>query len=174
MKAITTVAGLLALSLLLSCPASAKKDKGQAYQIPPTVTAEQAKAAVTGALPQLSLGKPFTKQGKRGNISLEIPLMWQDKVVGRVRLNPLTGEVLVKGQRAEAQKLSVSPEQATAAAQKILPNLQVGSAWLGKQGEWKVPLLYQGAVVTEMSVHGQNGSILPDFKAARDATMFGK
>ncbi len=174
MKTVSACVGIVAISLLLNLPAFAKKDKGQAYQIQPTITAEQAKAAVTSALPQLSLGKPFTKQGKRGDIKLEIPLMWEGKVVGRMRLNPLTGVVLVKGQKLEVQKLSVAPEQATAAIQKIMPNLQVGSAWLGKQGEWKVPLLYQGAVITEISVHGQNGSILPDWKAAKDVSLFGR
>ncbi len=174
MKTLSACLGILAISVLFSLPAYAKKNKGEAYQIQPTITAEQAKAAVTSALPKLSLGKPFTKQGKRGDIKLEIPLMLEGKVVGRVRLNPLTGVILVKGQKLEAQKLSVSPEQAAAAVQKILPDLQVGSAWLGKQGEWKVPLLYQGAVITEMSVHGQNGSILPDWKAAKDVTMLGR
>jgi hypothetical protein len=174
MKTVSACLGILAISVLLSFPAYAKKDKGEAYQIQPTITAEQAKAAVTAALPQLGLGKPFTKQGKKGDIKLEVPMMLEGKVVGRVRLNPLTGVVLVKGQKQEAQKLSVSPEQAAAAVQRILPNLQVGSAWLGKQGQWKVPLLYQGAVITEMSVHGQNGSILPDWKASKDVSLFGR
>ena len=49
-----------------------------------------------------------------------------------------------------------------------------GAAWLGKGGEWKIPLLYQGAIIAEMSVHGQNGSLLPDWKASKDATMFGR
>ncbi len=174
MRTLSAGLGILAISVLFSLPAYAKKNKGEAYQIQPTITVEQAKAAVTSALPKLSLGKPFTKQGKRGDIKLGIPLMLEGKVVGGVRRNPLTGVILVRGQKLEAQKLSVSPEQAAAAVQKILPDLQVGSAWLGKQGEWKVPLLYQGAVITEMSVHGQNGSILPDWKAAKDVTMLGR
>jgi hypothetical protein len=174
MKTVSACLGILVISVLLSWPAYAKKGKGEAYQIQPTITAEQAKAAVTAVLPQLGLGKPFTKQGKKGNIKLEVPMMLEGKVVGKVRLNPLTGVVLVKGQKLEAQRLSVSPEQAVAAVQKILPNLQVGSAWLGKQGLWKVPLLYQGAVINEMSVHGQNGSGLPDWKAAKDVSLFGR
>ena len=60
MKTVSAGVGILAISLLLSLPAYAKKDKGEAYQIQPTITAEQAKAAVTAALPQLSLGKPFS------------------------------------------------------------------------------------------------------------------
>jgi hypothetical protein len=35
-------------------------------------------------------------------------------------------------------------------------------------------LLYQGAIIVEVGVHGQNGAILPDWKASKDATMFGR
>jgi hypothetical protein len=169
-SAVVVLAGVI----LAASPASAKKDKGGAPQIPPVVTADQAKATVTAALPKLSLGKPYTKQGKQGDIKLEIPLLGEGKIVGRVHLNPLTGEILTKGQRIQAPRLSVSPDEAVKTVQAVLPKLQVGAAWLGKGGEWKIPLLYQGAIIAEMSVHGQNGSLLPDWKASKDATMFGR
>ena len=128
--------------ILAACPAYAKKDKGGAPQIPPVITADQAKATVTAAVPKLSLGKPYTKQGKQGDIKLEVPLLVEDKVVGRVRLNPLTGEILTKGQQIQAPRLSVSPDEAVKTVQTLLPKLQIVAAWLGKGGEWKVPLLY--------------------------------
>jgi len=166
---------VLAGAILAAGPAYAKKDKGGGGpQIPPVITADQAKATVTAAVAKLSVGKPYTKQGKQGDIKLEVPLLAEGKVVGRVRLNPLTGEILTKGQKIQAPKLSVSPDEAVKTVQTILPKLQVGAAWLGKGGEWKIPLLYQGAIIAEMSVHGQNGSLLPDWKASKDATMFGR
>jgi len=165
---------VVAVAILGVVPAYAKKDKGGGPQIPPVITAEQAKATVTAAAPNLSLGKPYTKQGKRGDIKLEVPLLVESKVVGRVHLNPLTGEILTKGQKIQAPKLSVSPEEAAKTVQTVLPQLQVGAAWLGKGGEWKIPLLYKGAIIAEMNVHGQNGSLLPDWKASKDAAMFGK
>lgn len=171
MRAVVVV---LAGAILAACPAYAKKDKNGGPQIPPVITADQAKATVTAAVPKLSLGKPYTKQGKQGDIKLEVPLLVEGKIVGRVHLNPLTGEILTKGQKIQAPKLSVSPDEAVKTVQTVLPKLQVGAAWLGKGGEWKVPLLYQGAIIAEMGVHGQNGSLLPDWKASKDATMFGR
>jgi len=165
---------MLAVVILAAGPALAKKNKGGGPQIPPVITADQAKATVTAAIPNLSLGKPFTKQGKQGDVKLEVPLQVEGKIVGKVRLNPMTGEILTKGQKFQAPKLSVSPDEAVKTVQTVLPKLQVGPAWLGKGGEWKVPLLYQGAIIVEMGVHGQNGSILPDWKASKDATMFGR
>jgi hypothetical protein len=166
---------VLTLALLGAGTAMAKKDKkGGGPQIPPVITAEQAKGTVSAALPKLAVGKPFTKQGQQGDIKLEVPLSLEGKIVAKVRLNPATGEILTKGQRGLVQKLSVTPEQAVKAVQGVVNELQVGAAWLGKQGEWKVPLLYKGAIIAEISVHGQDGSILPDWKASKDATMFGK
>jgi hypothetical protein len=171
MRAVVVV---LTGAILAASPAYAKKDKNGGSQIPPAVTADQAKATVTAAVPKLNLGKPYTKQGKQGDIKLEVPLLVEGKIVGRVHLNPLTGEILTKGQKIQAPKLSVSPDEAVKTVQTVLPKLQVGASWLGKGGEWKVPLLYQGAIIAEMSVHGQSGSLLPDWKASKDATMFGK
>jgi hypothetical protein len=173
--AIRIMIGVLAIALLSAWPAFAKKDKGEkGPQVPPVITADQAKSAVSSAIAKLSVGQPFTKQGKQGDIKFEVPMMLEGKIVAKVRLNPATGEILIKGQNPFVQKLSVTPEQATKTVQGMMPGLQVGAAWLGKQGEWKVPLLYKGAVVAELGVHGQNGSILPDWKASKDATMFGR
>ena len=167
--------GVLVMVLLCTGTALAKGDKkGGGPQIPPVITAEQAKATVSAAIPKLAVGKPFTKQGKQGDTLLEVPLSLEGKIVAKVRLNPATGEILTKGQKGFVQKLSVTPEQAVKAVQGVVNEVQVGAAWLGKEGEWKVPLLYKGAIVAEMGVHGQDGSILPDWKAYKDATMFGK
>jgi len=173
--AIRAMTGILAIALLCAGTAWAKKDKGGGGpQIQPTITADQAKSAVGAAIPKLSVGQSFTKQGKQGDIKLEVPLLLEGKIVAKVRLNPISGEILLKGQKPFVQKLSVTPEQAAKTVQGMMSAVQVGAAWLGKQGEWKVPLLYKGAVVAEIGVHGQNGSILPDWKASKDATMFGK
>jgi len=167
--------GVLAIALVCAGPAFAKKDKkgkkDWGPQIPPTITADQAKATVSAAIPRLSVGQPFTKRGKHGDIKLEVPLMFEGKIVAKVRLNPANGEVLLKGQKAWAQNLSVTPEQGARTVERMVSEFQVGAAWLGKQGEWKVPLLYKGAVIAEIKVHGQNGSILPDWKASRDASI---
>jgi hypothetical protein len=173
--AIRIMIGVLAIALLSAWPAFAKKDKGEkGPQVPPVITADQAKSAVSSAIAKLSVGQPFTKQGKQGDIKFEVPMMLEGKIVAKVRLNPATGEILTKGQQAFVQKLSVTPEQAVKAMQGVVNEVQVGAAWLGKQGEWKVPLLYKGAIVAEIGVHGQDSSILPDWKASKDATMFGK
>lgn len=163
---------LLAVSLLFGTSAVAKKNGDKGSYIKPTITAEQAISAVKAALPKVSVGKSFVKTGKRGEKKLEVTLVLDGKIVSRVRLNPGTGEIMPKGQEVLAQEVSASPEQAVKIVQQAIPNLEVASVKLGKHGEWKVDLTLKKAVVASMSVHGGDGSILPDWKAERDATLY--
>jgi hypothetical protein len=163
---------LLAVSLLFATSAAAKKNGDKGSYIKPTMTAEQAISAVKAAIPKVTVGKSFVKTGKRGEKKLEVTLVLDGKIVSRVRLNPGTGEIMPKGQEVLAQEVSAAPEQAVKIVQQALPNLEVASVKLGKHGEWKVDLTLKKAVVASMSVHGGDGSILPDWKAERDATLY--
>jgi hypothetical protein len=165
---------VIGLMFTVTLPLHANKNKGEGYQIQPHINAEDAAASVRSALTKLSVSKGWTKQGKRGEVKLEVPLLLADKIVARVTLNPSTGEIMAKKQGLQIQKISVTPEQAVKTVQELIPHLEVGSPQLGKSGEWKVPLLFKGNTVAEIGVHGKDGSILPDWKASKDAAMFGK
>jgi len=166
---------LLALTMLLATSAAAKKEKGS--YIKPAITAEQAMSVVKAALPKLTVGKSFVKTGKKrfhlwgGEKKLEVTLVLDGKIVSKMRLNPATGEILPKGQEVPVQEVLASQGQAVKIVQQAIPNLEVGSVTLGKQGEWKVDLTLKKAVVAGMSVHGGDGSILADKKASRDASL---
>jgi hypothetical protein len=169
-----SVFAALVIGLMFTLPLHAKKNKGEGYQIPPQINADDAAASVRSALTKLSVGKGWTKPGKRGEVKLEVPLLLADQIVARVALNPATGEIMAKKQGLQVQKISVTPEQAIKTVQELIPHLEVGSPRLGKSGEWKVPLIFKGNTVAEIAVHGKDGSILPDWKASKDATMFGR
>jgi len=128
----------------------------------PVITAAQATAAASAAITKLTLGKLYTKQGAQ-EVLLEAPLQLDASIVGRVRLNPSNGEILTKGQRGMAQQVSVTPEEAGKALLAILPKIQVGGgAWWGREGNWKVPLVYQGAIISELEVNSRDAAIMPD------------
>jgi hypothetical protein len=156
---------------LIATLAMAKDKKGKGSYVKPTITAEQAISTVNNALPNLTVGKSFVKAGKRGEKKLEVALVLDGKVVSKIRLNPATGEILPKGQEIMAYQVSASQEQAVKIVQQAIPNLEVASVKLGKQGEWKVDLTLKKVVVADMNVHSGDGSILPNWKASRDATM---
>lgn len=160
------------VTMVFTTSAVAKKKKDNGYYIPPTITAEQAISSVKAALPKLTAGKSFIKTGKRGEKNLEVPLILDGKIVSKIRLNPATGEILSKGQKVMAPQVLASQEQAVKIVQQAIPNLEVASVQLGKQGEWKVDLTLKKAVVATIKVHGGDGSILPDWKASRDVAMY--
>ena len=162
---------LLAVSMLFTTSALAKKNGDKGSSIKPTITAEQAISSAKTALPKVTVGKSFVNTDKRGEKKLEVTLLLDGKIVSKVRLNPATGEIMPKGQDVMVQEVSASPEQAVKIVQQAVPNLEVASVRLGKHGEWKVDLTLKKAVVASMSVHGGDGSILPDWKAERDATL---
>lgn len=160
---------LLAATMLVATSAEAKKNKDKGSYIAPTITAEQAISAVKAALPKLTVGKSFIKTGKRGEKKLEVTLILDAKIVSKMRLNPSTGEILPNGREVLAREVLASQGQAVTIVQQAIPNLEVASVRLGKQGEWKVDLTLKKVVVASIKVHGGDGSILPDWKASRDA-----
>uniref|UniRef100_A0A7C4PNP2 PepSY domain-containing protein n=1 Tax=Anaerolinea thermolimosa TaxID=229919 RepID=A0A7C4PNP2_9CHLR len=165
---------LAAITLLATSAAAkpAKKDGEKGSYIKPAITAEQAIASVKAALPGLTVGKSIIKTGPRGEKKLEVLLVLDGKIVSRVKLNPSTGEIMTKGQDVMAQEVLASQGQAAKIVQEAIPKLEVASVRLGKQGEWIVDLTLHKAVVASLGVHGGNGSILPDWKASRDATLY--
>jgi len=163
---------LLAVTMLFASSAAAKKNKDKGSYITPTITAEQAISSVKAALPKLTVGKSFVKTGKRGEKKLEVALVLDGKIVSKMRLNPATGEILPKGREVLARDVLASQGQAVTIVQQAIPNLEVASVQLGKQGEWKVDLTLKKAVVASIKVHGGDGSILPDWKASRDASGY--
>jgi uncharacterized membrane protein YkoI len=166
---------LLAAIMLFVTSATAKpgkKDEGKGSYIKPAITAEQAISSVKAALPGLTVGKSIVKTGPSGEKKLEVTLVLDGKIVSRVKLNPATGEIMTKGQDVMVQEVLASPAQAAKIVQEAIPKLEVASVRLGKQGEWIVDLTLNKAVVASMGVHGGNGSILPDWKASRDATLY--
>jgi hypothetical protein len=164
---------VLAVTILFAASAMAKGGKeGPVSYTEPTITAEQAISKVKAVLPNLTVGKRFVKTGKRGEKNLEVTLVLDGQIVSRVKLNPSTGEIMPKGQEVFVQNVSVSQEQAGNIVKEAIPKLEVGSARLGKHGEWIIDLTLNKVAVASVAVHGGNGSILPDWKASKDAALY--
>jgi hypothetical protein len=166
---------VLAATMLLAASAMAqpgKKGGGMRSFIKPVITAEQAITAVKAALPGITAGKTIVKTGKRGEQILDVTLVLNATIVSRVKLNPATGEIMIKGQDVMVQEVLASQGQATKVVQEAIPKLEVASVHLGKEGQWIVDLTLNKGVVASIGVHSGNGSILPDWKASQDASMY--
>lgn len=169
---ITSICLVSAIVFFFASSVAAKKGKEDRPLFTPVITADQAVGMVTAALPKLAVGKYWVKTGPRGDKKMNVALILDDRIVSRVELNPATGEIMPKGQRIFVEQVSADPEQAVSRVRQAMPNLQVSSARLGKDGEWKVELTLNRGVVAEINVHSGDGSILTDWGASRDATLY--
>lgn len=170
-RSLTRLVVVVLMVCLVASVSFAKDKKGKGVYTPPTVTAEQAMAVVKDALPRLTAGSAIVKTGKRGDKKMEVPLLLDGNIVSKMRINPLTGEIMPKGVKTEATSVSASPEQAVNIVRQALPNLEVTTVSLDKQGNWKVDLALKKALVAHIKVNGTNSTIMPDAKATRDATQ---
>ncbi|MGO9572673.1 MAG: hypothetical protein ACLP5H_34590 [Desulfomonilaceae bacterium] len=161
--------------LVFASPTFAKRGgPGPGPGIPlmtPVITAEQAVGVVTAALPKLATDKYWVRTGPRGDTKLNVALILDGKIVSRVELNPATGEILPKGQAIFVNHISADPDEAVNRVRQVIPNLQVAAARLGKEGEWKVELTLNRAVIADIDVHSRDSSILTDWGASREATL---
>lgn len=162
----------LAITIFFASTAMAKKDKGGTVSPAPVITAEEALIKVKAALPNLTVGKAFVKTGKRSDKKLETNLVLKGQIVSRLRLNPLTGEILHKGQKVSAQNVSASLEQAVNIARDAVSRFEIGSVRLSRHGAWVVDLTLNKVAVASIGVDGSNGAILEDIKASRDSTGY--
>jgi hypothetical protein len=177
---IGTVSGAMCLAvvaMLFASTAFAKKGgppmgRPDIPILTPLITAQQAVEVVKATLPKLTVGNFWFWTGPRGDTKAKVALILDGKIVSRMELNPATGEILAKGQDVFINQVSADPNQAASKVREIVPNLQVSAARMGKEGEWKVELTFNNAVVADVDVNSRDGSILTDWGASRESTLY--
>jgi hypothetical protein len=138
----------------------------------PVITAQQAVEVVKAALPKLVVGNFWVWTGPRGDTKAKVALTLDGKIVSRMELNPATSEILAKGQDIFVNQVSADANQAISRVREVVPNLQVSAARMGKEGQWKVELTLNSTVVADIDVNSRDGSILTDWGASKEATLY--
>ena len=138
----------------------------------PVITAQQAVEVVKAALPKLAVGNFWVWTGPRGDTKAKVALTIDGKIVSRMELNPATSEILAKGQDVFVNQVSADPNQAVSRVREVVPNLQVAAVRMGKEGQWKVELTLNSTVVADIDVNSRDGSILTDWGASRESTLY--
>lgn len=173
-----TVAICLAVVVMLFASSALAKKGGPPKGKPdipiltPLITAQQAVEIVKAALPTLAVGNFWVWTGPRGDTKAKVALTLDGKIVSRMELNPATGEILAKGQDIFVDQVTADPKHAVSKVQEVVPNLKVSAARMGKEGQWKVELILNSAVVADIDVNSRDGSILTDWGASRESTLY--
>ncbi|MCX7769901.1 MAG: hypothetical protein N2202_02340 [Proteobacteria bacterium] len=126
----------------------------------PKVSSDEAIEIVRKNIPMLTVGSVYLSKGKSGIKSLDVPLEIKGKKISIIRLNPQTGEILPKGYRTYYPESKISEDFALKRVEEILPALKVGSPWLGIDKNWKVPLVLDGTVISEVFVNAEKGELV--------------
>lgn len=126
----------------------------------PKISALEAINIVKKDLPNFNVGEVNISKGKSGIKSLDIIITNYGKKITKIRLNPQTGDVLPKGYRTYYPEILISEQQGIKKVEKILPVLKVGNPWLGIDKKWKVPLILDGTVISEVLVDADSGKII--------------
>ena len=127
---------------------------------------------VKAALPRLAVGDFWVGTGPRGDTKAKVALTLDGKIVSRMELNPTTSDILARGQDIFVNQVSADPNQAVSRVKQAVPSLQVSAARMGKEGQWKVELTFNSAVVAEVDVNSRDGSILTDWGASKESTLY--
>ncbi len=125
----------------------------------PVISAEDAIRIVKNNLSKFRIGDAKTSIGKSGVKSINVSLLFENKVITDIRLNPQNGEILPKGYRTYYPKVLISENEAVNIVSKAISKLQIGNPWLSVDRKWKVPLVLNNSVIAEISVDGVNGKI---------------
>jgi hypothetical protein len=138
----------------------------------PTISADQAVQVVKASFSRLEVGRFWVLTGPAGDTKAKIALSLDGRIVSQVELSPSTGEILAKGEDIQTDGVTADPNRAISRVREALPNLQVAAARRSPEGEWNVELALNSAVVAEVSVNGRDGSIITDWGASREATLY--
>lgn len=126
----------------------------------PGISAEKAMEIVERELPRMRAGDGKAEQNRQGDTKVIVPIMKDKMVVAKIKVNPLTGEIIPKGYRIFTPKMDISPLEAESAVESIIPRLTVGNPWQSVNRHWKVPLVLDGTVIAEVRVDGWKGEIV--------------
>lgn len=140
------------------CYSENLKDNRNVYN--PKISASEAITIVKKTLPDLKIGEVIVSKGKSGVKSLDVIITKNDKKITKIRINPQTGDVLPKGYRTYYPEVLITEKDAIKKVENLLPIIKVGNPWLGINKNWRVPLILNNTVVSEVTVNADNGEIV--------------
>jgi len=126
----------------------------------PIISAEEAISIVKNNLSKFRIGDAKISEGKSGVKSINVSLIFENKVITVIRVNPQNGEILPKGYRTYYPKVLLSESEAINIFNKAISKIQIGNPWLSVSRKWKVPLVLNRSVIAEVSVDGTSGQII--------------
>ncbi|WFO74675.1 hypothetical protein J4526_06225 [Desulfurococcaceae archaeon MEX13E-LK6-19] len=129
---------------------------------------------VKNLLTYLVIGPPLIKRGPKGEIHVDVPLMYQGFALDRIHYDPLSGTPSPKGRPVRALGVSVSPEQVKKNMDKIISELRVVEAVEFREPEnaWVVPIAWKYLIIAHIKVSYDGSEIIPDYGLTEEVRRY--
>ena len=125
---------------------------------------------------RLSPGLVWTIRGPEGELELKGGVLYQGRLVGFIRFNPRTLDVLPLGYRARIYRANVDYKRAYRKLRKVVRNLDVlrGARYIEPERCWGIPVVYRGKIVFELKVREDGSRVVPYYKEEDEMRALGR
>ena len=127
--------------------------------------AGRAVETVKRALEYVVAGPLIVHRGPRGEVSVDVPLMYQNFALDRVHFDPVLRMPSPKGRPGRAWNVELSLDEVQDVMERVLGEVWVVEAAEFREPEdaWAVPLAWRHVIIAHVRVSRDGGEIVPDY-----------
>ncbi len=127
--------------------------------------AEKAIELVRNALPFLNIGPPLVDYGPRGEVHVDVPLIYQGFALDRIHYDPQLRAPSPKGRPVRVWGVRVREEDVVKVMENIIKEAIVVEAVEYRDPElaWIVPLSWKKLIIAHIKVSNNADEIIPDY-----------
>ena len=125
---------------------------------------------------RVSPGLVWTIRGPEGELELKGGVLYQGRLVGFIRFDPRTLEVLSIGYRVRIYRANVDYRRAYRKLRKVVRDLDIlrGARYIEPEGCWGIPVVYRGKIVFELKVREDGSRVIPYYKEEDEMRALGR
>ena len=117
------------------------------------------------ALPYITFGPPIIRYGPGGEVSVDVPLIYQGFAIDRMHYDVTLKSPSPKGRPPRAVGVKVSREEVVKNVSGIIKELRVIDAaeYRDPEQAWAVPIAWRSIIVAHIKINYSGDSVVPDY-----------
>ncbi len=126
---------------------------------------DEAIEVVRDVLKFVVVGPPIIHMAPRGEVHIDVPLMYQGFALDRVHFDPEAMAPSPKGRPAMARVRPPSEAEVREVMEEVLEGLVVleGAEFREPEWCWAVPVAWEHMIIAHIKVSAETGEVVPDY-----------
>ncbi len=122
----------------------------------------------------LMIGPPIVHVAPRGEVHVDVPLMYQGFALDRVHFDPEAMSPSPKGRPVRARVRPPSEAEVRETMEEVLQGLYVldGAEFREPEWCWAVPLAWEHMIVAHIKVSAETGEVVPDYALTQEVMRY--